>query len=86
MIHNLALSRKLETATNRLEQIRQQVKRLEGRLMLMEQENGDLKEQNRDLKRLQRALGEDKVISILERQKAAESLDNSLKRRKGMER
>lgn len=86
MIHNLALSRKLETATNRLEQIRQQVKRLEGRLMLMEQENGDLKEQNRDLKQLQRALGEDKVISILERQKAAESLDNSLKRRKGMER
>ena len=86
LIHNLDLNRKLETATNRLEQIRQQVKRLEGRLMLMEQENGDLKEQNRDLKRLQRALGEDKVISILERQKAAESPDNSLKRRKGMER
>lgn len=36
LIHNLDLSRKLETATNRLEQIRQQVKRLEGRLMLME--------------------------------------------------
>lgn len=86
LIHNLDLSRKLETATNRLEQIRQQVKRLEGRLMLMEQENGDLKEQNCDLKRLQRALGEDKVISILERQKAAESPGNSLKRRKGMER
>lgn len=86
LIHNLDLSRKLETATNRLEQIRQQVKRLEGRLMLMEQKNGDLKEQNRDLKRLQRALGEDKVISILEQQKAAESPDNSLKRRKGMER
>lgn len=86
LVHNLDLSRKLETATNRLEQIRQQVKRLEGRLMLMEQENGDLKEQNRDLKRLQRALGEDKVISIIERQKAAESPDNSLKRRKGMER
>lgn len=86
LIHNLDLNRKLETATNRLEQIRQQVKRLEGRLMLMEQENGDLKEQNCDLKRLQRALGEDKVISILERQKAAESPDNSLKRRKGMER
>lgn len=86
LIHNLNLSRKLETATNRLEQIRQQVKRLEGRLMLMEQENGDLKEQNRDLKRLQRALGEDKVFSILERQKVAESPDNSLKRRKGMER
>lgn len=86
LIHNLDLNRKLETATNRLEQIRQQVKRLEGRLMLMEQENGDLKEQNCDLKRLQRALGEDKVISILERQKAAESPGNSLKRRKGMER
>lgn len=86
MIHNLDLSRKLEIATNRLEQIRQQAKRLEGRLMLMEQENGDLKEQNCDLKRLQRALGEDKVISILERQKAAESPDNNLKRRKGMER
>lgn len=86
LIHNLDLNRKLETATNRLEQIRQQVKRLEGRLMLMEQENSDLKEQNCDLKRLQRALGEDKVISILERQKAAESPDNSLKRRKGMER
>ncbi len=86
LIHNLDLNRKLETVTNRLEQIRQQVKRLEGRLMLMEQENSDLKEQNRDLKQLQRALGEDKVISILERQKAAESPDNSLKRRKGMER
>ncbi|WP_343248790.1 plasmid recombination protein [Diplocloster hominis] len=86
LIHNLDLSRKLETATNRLEQIRQQMKRLEGRLVLMEQENGDLKEQNRDLKRLQRALGEDKVISILEGQKAAESLYNSLKKRKGMER
>ena len=86
LIHNLDLSRKLETATNRLEQIRQQVKRLEGRLVLMEQENGDLKEQNRDLKQLQRALGEDKVISILERQKAAESPDNSLKRRRGIER
>lgn len=86
LIHNLDLSRKLETATNRLEQIRQQVKRLEGRLMLIEQENSNLKEQNRDLKRLQRALGEDKVISIIERQKAAESPDNSLKRRKGMER
>ena len=80
------LNRKLETATNRLEQIRQQVKRLEGRLMLMEQENGNLKEQNRDLKRLQRALGEDKVLSIIDRQKAAESPNNSLKRRKGMER
>lgn len=86
LIHNLDLNRKLETVTNRLEQIRQQVKRLEGRLILMEQENSDLKEQNRDLKQLQRALGEDKVISILERQKAAESPDNSLKRRKGMER
>ena len=86
LIHNLDLSRKLETATNRLEQIRQQVKRFEGRLMLMEQENGDLKEQNCDLKRLQRALGEDKVISILERQKVAESPDNSLKKRKEMER
>lgn len=86
LIHNLDLNHKLETVTNRLEQIRQQVKRLEGRLMLMEQENSDLKEQNCDLKRLQRALGEDKVISILERQKAAESPDNSLKRRKGMER
>lgn len=85
-IHNLDLSRKLETATNRLEQIRQQVKRLEGRLMLIEQENGNLKEQNRDLKRLQRALGEDKVLSIIDRQKAAESPNNSLKRRKGMER
>ena len=86
LIHNLDLNRKLETVTNRMEQIRQQVKRLEGRLMLMEQENSDLKEQNRDLKQLQRALGEDKVISILERQKAAESPDNSLKRRKGRER
>lgn len=86
LIHNLDLNRKLETATNRLEQIRQQVKRLEGRLMLMEQENGNLKEQNRDLKRLQRALGEDKVLSIIDRQKAAESPNNSLKRRKGMER
>lgn len=80
------LSRKLETTTNRLERIRQQIKRLEERLTLMEQENGDLKEQNRDFKRLQLALGEDKVVSILEQQKAAESPDNNLKRRKGMER
>lgn len=86
LIHNLDLSRKLETTTNRLERIRQQIRRLEGRLTLMEQENGDLKEQNQDFKRLQMALGEDKVVSILEQQKAAESPDNSLKRRKGMER
>lgn len=86
LIHNLDLSRKLETATIRLEQIREQVKRLEGRLVFMEQENAGLKEQSRDLKRLQQALGEDKVISILERQETVESPDNSFKRRKGMER
>ena len=49
-------------------------------------ENEDLKEQNGDLKRLKTALGEDKVISIIERQKAAEIYDSNHKSRKGMER
>ena len=45
-----------------------------------------LKVENRDLKRLKMALGEEKVISILEHQKAAELPDNKLKCRNGMER
>lgn len=86
MIQNLDLSRKLEAAGNRLEQVRQQVKRLEYHLDNVVQENEDLKEQNGDLKRLKTALGEDKVISIIERQKAVEIHDSSHKGRKAMER
>lgn len=86
MIQNLDLSRKLEAAGNRLEQVRQQVKRLEYHLDHVVHENEDLKEQNGDLKRLKTALGEDKVISIIERQKAAEIYDSNHKSRKGMER
>ena len=51
----------------------------------VEQENDVLKVENRDLKRLKMALGEEKVISILEHQKAAELPDNKLKCRNGME-
>lgn len=86
MINNLDLSRKLESAGKRLDQIRQQIKRLENRLESVEQENDVLKVENRDLKRLKMALGEKKVISILEHQKAAEIPDNKLKSRNGMER
>lgn len=86
VINNLDLSRKLESSGKRLEQIRQQIKRLENRLESVEQENDVLKVENRDLKRLKMALGEEKVISILEHQKAAELPDNKLKCRNGMER
>ncbi|MFR4413466.1 MAG: hypothetical protein ACLT5B_09005, partial [Clostridia bacterium] len=63
-----------------------QIKRLENRLESVEQENDVLKVENRDLKRLKMVLGEEKVISILEHQKAAEISDNKLKSRNGMER
>ena len=86
MINNLDLSRKLESAGKRLDQIRQQIKRLENRLESVEHENDVLKVENRDLKRLKMVLGEEKVISILEHQKAAELPDNKLKSRNGMER
>ena len=86
MINNFDLNRKLESAGKRLNQIRQQIKRLENRLESVEQENDVLKVENRDLKRLKMVLGEEKVISILEHQKAAEISDNKLKSRNGMER
>ena len=86
MINNLDLNRKLESAGKRLDQIRQQIKRLENRLESVEQENGLLKVENSDLKRLKMVLGEEKVISILELQKVAEIPDNKLKSRNGMER
>lgn len=86
MINNLDLNRKLESAGKRLEQIRQQIKRLENRLQSVEQENDVLKVENSDLKRLKMALGEEKVIFILEHQKVAEIPDNKLKSRNGMER
>lgn len=76
VINNLDLSRKLESSG----------KRLENRLESVEQENDVLKVENRDLKRLKMALGEKKVISILEHQKAAEIPGNKLKSRNGMER
>lgn len=43
MINNLDLNRKLESAGKRLDQIRQQIKRLENRLESVEQENTGFK-------------------------------------------
>ncbi|WP_027294643.1 plasmid recombination protein [Robinsoniella sp. KNHs210] len=86
MINNLDLNRKLESTGKRLEQIRKQLNRLENRLESVQQENDVLREQNSDLKRLKMVLGEEKVISIIEHQKAAEIPDNKRKSRNGMER